>query len=223
MYLEGLLHEESMVFGANNVMDLFRALLGSMIRDFRIIEEKKGTQHYEEIPLDLVVKFNNIFEYYFTGKLPDELKYMTLDQKDILKPLLSTVWDYCLSKFELFKELTQGYDELIVCEVYLLLSNSLLFRHQNIGRVQAETSNDLEEISRNINDMVEQKILIGLYSDQRNVSTKFIRYCLNFILKVKNFSQGGETQPRRFLLSFQYSGTGNSGFFSPLLLQIRST
>lgn len=178
-----MLHEENLGFGANNAIDLFRALLGSLVRDFRLIEEKKGTPHQEEIPLDLLVKFNMLFEYYFTGKLPDELKYMTLDQNDILKPLLSTIWDYCLSKFELFKELTQGYEELIVCETYLLLSNCLLFRYQTIEKTSAENS-ELEDIARNINEMIEQKMMIGLYSDQRNISTKFIRYCLQFILKV---------------------------------------
>jgi hypothetical protein len=184
VYLEGTLHEETLVFVANNAIDLFRALLGSMIRDFRIIEEKKGTQHSEEIPLELVAKFNSLFEYYFTGKLPDELKYLTLDQKDILKPLLSTVWDYCLSKFELLRELTQGYDELIVCEVYLLLSNCLLFRHQNVGRIRPEAAAELDELTRSVNEMIERRMLIGLYSDQRNLSMKFLRYCINFVLKV---------------------------------------
>lgn len=163
---------------------MFRALLGSMIRDFRIIEEKRGTQHFEEIPLDIVVKFNSLFDYFFSGKLPDELKHMTLDQKDILKPLLATVWEYVLSKFELLKEMTKGYEELIVCEVYLLLSNALLFRNQTTPLNHVESRREFEELAGQVNDTIEKKLLISLHSDQRNLSTKFIRYCLQFILKV---------------------------------------
>lgn len=183
VYLESQLHEENMSFGANHMIDMFRALLGSMVRDFRLIEEKRGTPHQEEVPIDLLTKFNTLFEYYFTGKLPDELKYMTLDQKDILKPLLATIWEYCLSKFELFRDLSQGYEELIVCEVYLLLANSLKFRSLTIEN-NLQSTDSLEDTTRLINEWIEQRLLMSLCSDQRNISSKFIRYCLQFVIKV---------------------------------------
>lgn len=191
--MESVHHEENQIFGMSNTLDLFRALLGAIVKDLRVIEEKKGKQHSEEIPLDLITKFNNVFDFYFNGKLPDELNYMTLDQKDILKPLLSTVYDYCMSKLELFQELCQGYEELIVCEAYMLISNSLLFKNQTCQRIQGISTSEDEQVTFAINQMIEKRLMLSLSSDLAHLSTRFIRFCLTFTLKVDYHILGCQT------------------------------
>lgn len=188
-------HEEYQMFGTSNIIDIFRALLGSIVRDFRNIEEKKGKQHSEEVPLELISKFNSVFEYYFTGKMPDELKFMTSDQKEILKPLLSTVWEYCLSKLDLFQESCQGYEEIIVCEVYLLLANSILFKYQ-VGKDRVNKQ-DSDKQALSVTRMIESKLLLSLETDDRNWSMKFMRYCIIFILKACFLNTGRQVVFRR--------------------------
>lgn len=220
VYLESVYHEENQIFGMSNILDMMRALLGSIVRDLRVIEEKKNKQHSEEIPLDLISKFNSLFDFYFSGKLPDELNYMTLDQKDILKPLLATVYDYCISKLELFQELCQGYEELIVCETYMLISNSLLFKHQTGQRLHGLSADEDLQVTVTVNQMIEKRLMLSLSSDLRHLSTRFVRFCLSFVLKVVLNSRGSKTR-RPGRLSVQRCVARHSGLLSKTLQQVR--
>lgn len=161
---------------------MIRAVLSFVVRDFREIEEKKSNSA-EEIPLDVIVKINKLFDCYFAGKLPDDLKLMTLDQKDILKPLLTAIFESCLQKVDLFVNVALQSEELVFCEIMMMLVNCARFKEQNM-RETKESLLESCDVYNSIFEPLEDRLMLGLSGSTNLVSFSFLRYCLIFLSKV---------------------------------------
>ena len=177
-----MLHQETLGFGLNNTLDFFRAAFVSITRDLRVIDEKKTKHTGDQLPMDLIVKFNNLYDYYFAGKLPDEYKYLVLDQKDILKPLLAIVWDSCVSKADLFIRVSALQEEIICCEILKLLVNSIRFKQEAIIMKQ-EKEEFLCQVEP-ILDFIDGRLTISLNSDVSRTSVELLRCTLYIIIRV---------------------------------------
>ncbi len=182
-----------MNFGLNNLLDYFRVVFSSITRDLRVLDERKVKTQMEEAPLELIAKFNSLFDFYFNGKLPDEYKYMLLDQKDILRPLLSIIWDLCISKVDLFMKVSVVFDENISCEMLKLLANSIRYRHDCLSSKEEE---EFCALADPIIDFIEDRLLVALGTGAQMTSFMLIPSALMILYRVVAHSPG-DTHKRR--------------------------
>jgi hypothetical protein len=182
VYFESVEHEEAMNFGLNNLIDYFRAVFSSITKDLRSLDERKVKTQMEEVPLELIAKFNNLFDYFFKGKLPDEYKFMLLDQKDILRPLLGIIWDLCLSKVDLFMKVSVVLDENISCEILKLLANSIRYRHDSL--TSKEEEEEFCALADPIIDFVDDRLLIAIGTNTQMTNFILIPTALLILYRV---------------------------------------
>lgn len=152
-YCEGVQHEEVSYFGSQNALDLFRALLSAIFREIREITERKVS----ELPLDLLDKLSDIFDFWLSGKLPDELKYLTFDQKDLLRPWIAVMWETIIDKADLLLNVCKDFEPLLQAQVMLLLMSAL--------RCRSECGTPPGRLGHHIYDRIEESVLLWLEKD----------------------------------------------------------
>lgn len=142
-------------------------------------DKKNGN---DEMCIDLISKFNSVFEMHRSGKLPDEIKISTLDYQDLLVPLLTVVSSTLLDNIDLMLDgnLWSKYEESIFFETAMLFINSLHFKY---AHVQVEAAVFEEKIAP-LYEVVEDQISLSFDSDPRNTSISLIRTTIDLLMKV---------------------------------------
>ena len=103
---------------------------------------------------------------------------MTIDQKDILKPLLQCVWDFCLSKQDLFLRVAGFFEELLYYECCLLIVYCMRYKQQvtisdNRSKDETNLANilSMDLTSIDIYENIEFKMLGYLQAQDQMISS----------------------------------------------------